>query len=460
MTREIEDRLRDAFTSGADQHIHAEPLPPARKTLRAIEETLPPAEKTLHAIRKILRAIGKTLSLAGKTLCAIGKALRAIWESILSIPTTVHDWYLRQTENVQETLHIVVTLSFFVPISASLVIFVIPWVTSLLGFHSGPFLMLVGDGNGVTLRATNTKAIIRGVELPPLPQDSARGPVDYLLAGNGKGRAFYVARRATFPQRGVSVTSFHRVEVYGDTNQTRTTSGEIPTVTGAAVGSFALSGDGSFLAYSLNGSPPAYGFDGEACGRNETQGFCPVARLVVVDLSTKSTRSWAVDGAERIDNLSWTADHRTLGFTVKSEVRVLDTAALGDTPVVGRTVARKEGVIAATISPDGRRMLVGRTRESGGDNPHALIIDEYSVADGVRTRTLITSMKIYGEPVPHWNLLRIDSTGEHLLIMSNRYPLSRLDNDLHENEITPLVSPNASDPNFSNFTSSPMSATW
>ncbi|GAA3122851.1 hypothetical protein [Streptosporangium carneum] len=460
MTREIEDRLRDAFASGVDQHIRAEPLPPARRTLRAIEETPPPAGRALHAVRKILRAVGEPLPPAGRILRAVGNAPRAAGESILSIPRAAHDWYEEQHEFIQMALFFVVFSSFIGASILSMKLFVNPWMNSLFGIHSGPGFVLVGDNHGVTLRNAQKGEIVDRVELPPVSQGSARGTVDHLLAGNGDGRVFYVAQRVTFGQREASVTSFHLVELYGERNRTHTTSGEIPTVTGAAVSSLALSGDGSHLAYSLNGSPPAYGFDGEACDRNETQGFCPVARLVVVDLSTKSTRSWAVDGAERIDNLSWTADHRTLGFTVKSEVRVLDTTAEGDTPVVGRTVARKEGVIAATISPDGRRMLVGRTRESGGDNPHALIIDEYSVADGVRTRTLITSMKIYGEPVPHWSLLRVDSTGDHLLFMSNRYPLSRLDNDLRENEVTPLLSPNASDPGFLNFVSPPMSATW
>lgn|GEM_PF-3857278 len=123
-------------------------------------------------------------------------------------------------------------------------------------------------------------------------------------------------------------------------------------------------------------------------------------------------------------------------YLTMSQARVLDTTAAGDTLKAGRTVVQGvDAPDAATISPDGHRMLVGRRHLSDGRGPHRYTIEEYSVVDGRKIGTLFGAEHA-GRSIPRWKPFQYDATGRHLLFTGNFYPLSRLDEN---GEVTVLV---------------------
>ncbi|WP_433351737.1 WD40 repeat domain-containing protein [Microtetraspora malaysiensis] len=285
------------------------------------------------------------------------------------------------------------------------------------------FLLTAGD-DGLSIHDGGTRKITERVAMPPTPKGNRLfNPGGYVLAGTGEGTTFYVAQSVTEPKTGVSATRFYRLRVDDRGKTAEMAPDVIPPVTGAgAVVSLAVTQDGARLAY---------GFQCAGMVR------CSGARLAIVDLTAGTTRSWSAD-AESIKSLSWAADARTLAFVADSEVRVLDTAAAGDTLAGSRVVVRGvESPVGAAINPDGRTIAVGGPfSQPDGEAPQRFSIEEYSVADGTRTRTLFTAENA-ARTVAKWTLIRYDATGRHLLIWGNVYPLSRLE----DGQATVLVRP-------------------
>ncbi|WP_436757632.1 hypothetical protein [Streptosporangium sp. V21-05] len=309
----------------------------------------------------------------------------------------------------------------------------------------GPRFLLVADNDGVTVRDARTGTVVDRVGVPRTPEGSFREPGGYLLAGTGEGAAFYVARSVTSRRTHVSTTRFHRVRVDKTGKVADLTRDVIPPVTGTAASSLAVTGDGTRLAYSL---------DGEVCGKDGTSRFCPGARLTVVDLPARTKRVWTTNAAGRIEHLSWAADRRTLGFVAKSEARVLDTAATGTTLAAARVVVGGQEVTAATISPDGRVMLVGRTEPPTGRTVHYRV-DEYPVTGGGGISGLITASRGDGKAA-RWSLIRYDVTGRHVLFMGDVFPLSRWD----DWKITTLVHHGPADPRLRDSPRQALEAAW
>lgn len=390
MSPRIEDRLRDAFAVGAEL-VRAETLRPAEEIVRA--KVIAPRRGLVMAIplaaALVVAVIGAVVVMAAGVRAPAGPAAKAI---------------------------------------------------------SGPRFMLTADNDGVTVRDAQTGKITSRVGLPRAPKGSFREPGGYLLAGTGEGTTFYVAQSVMSRQTQVNTTWFHRVRVDERGRVAELARDVIPAVTGTTASSLAVTGDGTQLAYSL---------DGKVCGKDKTLRFCPGARLTVVDLPAGTRRTWTTNAAGQIENLSWAADRRVLGFVVKSEARVLDTAAAGTTLAISRVVARGQEAKASAISPDGRSMLIGRTHLSDGRQPHRYTIDEYSVTDSRKIRTLL-SVDRHGKTIAWWNLIRYDATGRHLLIVGNFYPLSRLD----DGRVTPLLYHGPSDPHLSDSPPPAIAAAW
>jgi len=390
MSPRIEDRLRDAFAVGAEL-VRAEALRPAEETVRA-KVTAPRRGLVLAiplASALVVAVIGAVVVMTAGVRAPAGPAAKAL---------------------------------------------------------SGPRFLLAADNDGVTVRDAQTGKITGRVGLPRAPEGSLREPGGYLLAGSGEGTTFYVAQSVMSRQTQVSTTWFHRVRVDERGRVAELARDVIPAVTGTTASSLAVTGDGTQLAYSL---------DGKVCGQDRTLRFCPGARLTVVDLPAGTRRTWTTNVAGEIRNLSWAADRRVLGFVVKSEARVLDTAAAGTTLAVSRVVAPGQEATTSAISPDGRSMLIGRTHLSDGRQPHRYTIDEYSVTDGRKIRTLLSAHR-YGKTIAWWNLIRYDATGRHLLVVGNFYPLSRLD----DGRVTPLLYHGPSDPHLSDSSPPAIEAAW
>ncbi|GLW07389.1 hypothetical protein Misp01_25190 [Microtetraspora sp. NBRC 13810] len=310
---------------------------------------------------------------------------------------------------------------------------------------SGPSSLLVAGGDGVTVLDARTGKVRSRIGLPPAPEGSVREPGGYLLAGAGDGETFYIAQSVKSRSTQVSTTRFHRARIDARGRLTGLTRDVIPQVTGTTASSLAVTGDGTRLAYSL---------DGKVCGRGETVRFCPGARLTVVDLPTGTTRAWTTNTAGQIESLSWAADRRTLGLVVKAGARVLDTAAPGTTLAKSRVVAPGTEATTATISPDGIGILIGHTRSPDGGSQR-YTIDEYSIADGRRIRTLV-SRDHDGDVMARWNLMRYDATGRHLLFAGNFHPLSRLD----DGRVTPLIPQASPDPKLLGSAPPEVQAAW
>ncbi|MEV0595418.1 hypothetical protein [Nonomuraea cavernae] len=330
-----------------------------------------------------------------------------------------------------------------VPLAAALVVVVIGTVTAMVigattpagpAAYSltGPPFLLVADGDGVTVREARTGKVASRVGLPPVPEGSFREPGGYLLAGAGDGETFYIAQSVTSRGTQVSSTRFYRARVDERGRPAELVRDVIPQVIGTTASSLSVTGDGTRLAYSL---------DGKVCGQGTTVRFCPGAQLTVVDLPTGTTRTWTTNAAAQIESLSWAADRRLLGLVVRSEARVLDTTAPGATLAISRVVAPGEEATTSAISPDGRSMLIGHTQLSDGRQPHRYIIDEYSVTDGRKIRTLL-SRGSDGDVMARWDLIRYDGTGRHLLVAGNFDPLSRLD----DGRVTSLIHHGSPDP--------------
>ncbi|MFG1615744.1 hypothetical protein ACGFI3_23530 [Nonomuraea wenchangensis] len=291
---------------------------------------------------------------------------------------------------------------------------------------AGPRFLLIAGNDGVTVHDARTGKVTSRLGLPPTPQGSFREPGGYLLAGAGDGATFYVAQSVQSRETQVSSTRFYRARIDDQGKQAELVRDVIPEVTGTTASSLAVTSDGTRLAYSL---------DGKVCGQGKTLRFCPGAQLTVVDLPTGTTRRWTTNAAEQIESLSWTADRRTLGLVVKTEARILDTTAPGTALAAGQVIAAGTEATTSTISPDGRSMLIGHTRP-----PH-YTIDEYSVPDGRKIRTLVDRSHD-GDSMARWNLIRYDATGRHLLLGGNFEPLSRVD----DGRITPLIGPGTPQP--------------
>ncbi|GII94260.1 hypothetical protein [Sinosporangium siamense] len=392
MSPRIEDRLRDAFAVGAEL-VRAETLRPAEESVRA---------KVIAPRRGFVLAIPLAAALGVAVIGAV----------------------------------VVTVAGIHAPAPAG------PAAKTL----SGPRFLLAAHNDGVTVRDAQTGKITGRVELPRTPEGIRREPGGYLLAGTGEGTTFYVAQSVTSRQTQVSITWFHRVRVDERGRVAELARDVIPAVTGTTASSLAVTGDGTQLAYSL---------DGKVCGKDKTLRFCPGAQLTVVDLPAGTRRTWTTNAAEQIRNLSWAADRRVLGFVVKSEARVLDTAAAGTTLAGSRVVAPGQEAKTSAISPDGRSMLIGRTHLSDGRQPHRYTIDEYSVTDGRKIRTLLSADR-HGKTIAWWNLIRYDATGRHLLVVGNFYPLSRLD----DGRVTPLLYHGPSDPHLSNSPPPAIEAAW
>ncbi|WP_405148758.1 hypothetical protein OG589_12235 [Sphaerisporangium sp. NBC_01403] len=390
MSPRIENRLRDAFAVGAEL-VRAETLRPAEETVRA--KVIAPRHKLVLAVplaaALVVVVIGAVVVMVAGVRAPAGPAAKALL---------------------------------------------------------GPRFLLAADNDGMTVRDAQTGKITGRVGLPRAPEGSLREPGGYLLAGTGEGTTFYVAQSVTSRQTQVSTTWFHRVRVDERGRVAELARDVIPAVTGTTASSLAVTGDGTQLAYSL---------DGKVCGQDKTLRFCPGARLTVVDLPAGTRRTWTTNAAGQIRNLSWAADHRVLGFVVKSEARVLDTAAAGTTLAISRVVAPGQEATTSAISPDGRSMLIGRTHLSDGRQPHRYTIDEYSVTDGRKIRTLLSADR-YGMTIAWWNLIRYDATGRHLLVVGNFYPLSRLD----DGQVTPLLYHGPSDPHLSDSSPPAIEAAW
>lgn len=286
------------------------------------------------------------------------------------------------------------------------------------------FLLTAGD-DGLSIRDGDTGEITERVAMPPARKGLRLfNPGGYVLAGTGEGTTFYVAQSVTEPRTMASTTRFHRLRVDDQGRTAEIAPDVIPPVTGAVVASMAVTQDGTRLAYAFHGEP---------CAKSSP---CPGDRLAVVDLTSGKTRSWSAEATQSITSLSWAADGRTLAFVADSEVRVLDTAAARDTLAGSRVVVRGvEAPVGAAISPDGQTVAVGSPfSPPAGEAPQRFSIEEYAVADGARTRTLVTAENT-ARTVARWTLIRYDATGRHLLIMGNMYPLSRLE----DGQVTVLV---------------------
>ncbi|MEU4405846.1 hypothetical protein AB0F88_15070 [Streptosporangium sp. NPDC023963] len=397
MSPRIEDRLRDAFAAGAGL-VRAEALRPDEDAVRV--ETAP---------RR--RGLALTVPLVAALL-------------VVAVSVAVPAW-MRGPAAVEPTVE--------------------PTAKPTTEVSPGPRFLLVADDDGVTVRDALTGTVIDRVGVPRTPEGSFRDPGGYLLAGTGEGTAFYVARSVTSRRTHVSTTRFHRVRVDEMGKVADLTRDVIPAVTGTAASSLAVSGDGARLAYSL---------DGRACGEDRTSLLCPGARLAVVDLLAGTTRVWTTDAVERIEHLSWAADRRTLGFVAKSEARVLDTAAAGTTLAAARVVAGGQEVTAATISPDGRTMLVGRTQSRMGRVSHYRI-DEYPVTGGGKISGLVAA-SLGDRTAARWRLIRYDITGRHVLFMGDVFPLSRWD----DWKITALVHRGPGDPRSKSSPRQALGAAW
>ncbi|WP_157530411.1 hypothetical protein [Microtetraspora niveoalba] len=299
-----------------------------------------------------------------------------------------------------------------------------------------PFLLTAGD-DGLSIRDAVTGKITERVAMPPTPKGNRLfNPGGYVLAGTGEGTTFYVAQSVTEPGTMVSTTRFYRLRVDDRGKTAEMAPDVIPPVTGAGpVVSLAVTQDGARLAYGF-----------QCAGKVR----CSGARLAIVDLAADKTRSWSADASESIKSLSWAADARTLAFVAGSEVRVLDTAAAGDTLAGSRVVVRGvESPVGVAISPDGGTIAVGGPfSQPDGEAPQRYSIEEYSVADGTRTRTLFTAENT-ARTVAKWTLIRYDATGRHLLIWGNVYPLSRLEDGQATVLVRPPVHPDPESPDAS-----------
>lgn len=141
-------------------------------------------------------------------------------------------------------------------------------------------------------------------------------------------------------------------------------------------------------------------------------------------------------------------------FRDEVRARVLDTAVAGTTLAAGRVVAGGQEVTAATISPDGRTMLIGRTQPPMGRVQHYRI-DEYPVTGGGRIRGLVTASRGDGVAA-RWSLIRYDATGQHVLFMGDVFPLSRWD----DWRITALAHHGPADPRLRGSPRQAMGAAW
>ncbi|MFG6200041.1 hypothetical protein [Nonomuraea sp. JJY05] len=329
-----------------------------------------------------------------------------------------------------------------VPLAAALVVVVIGTVAAMVAGTGGttptrpatqtlggPRFLLIAGNDGVTVHDARTGKVASRLGLPPTPEGSFREPGGYLLAGAGDGETFYIAQSVKSRETQVSSTRFYRARVDEQGKPAELVPDVIPKVIGTTASSLAVTGDGTRLAYSL---------DGKVCGQGKTLRFCPGAQLTVVDLPTGTTRTWTTN-AGQIQSLSWAADRRTLGLMVKSEARVLDTTASGTTLAASQVIAPGDDATTSTINPDGRSMLIGHTQLSDGRQPHRYTIDEYSIRDGRKIRTLL-SRSHDGNSIARWNLIRYDGTGNHLLLAGNFDPLSRVD-DGRVTSLIPLGSP-------------------
>jgi hypothetical protein len=294
----------------------------------------------------------------------------------------------------------------------------------------GPRFLLIARNDRVTVHDARTGNVASRLELPPTPKGSFREPGGYLLAGAGDGKTFYVAQSVKSHKTQTNSTRIFRARIDEQGRAAELALDVIPKMIGTAVSSLAVTSDGTRLAYSL---------DGKVCGRGKALRFCPGAQLTVVDLLAGTMRTWTTN-AGQIESLSWAADRRTLGLVVKAEVRVLDTTAPGTTLAASRIIASGTEVTTATINPDGRGMLIGHTRPSGGGQPQRYTVDEYSVPDGRKIRTLM-SRSHDGDSMARWSLIRYDGTGRHLLLAGSVDPLSRVD----DGRVTPLIRPGSPD---------------
>ncbi|MFI6396251.1 hypothetical protein ACIBHY_36310 [Nonomuraea sp. NPDC050547] len=331
-----------------------------------------------------------------------------------------------------------------VPLAAALVVVVIGTVAAIVAgtggttptgpaTHTltGPRFLLIADNDGVTVHDARTGKAASRLELPPTPERSFREPGGYLLAGAGDGATFYIAQSVKSRETQVSSTRFYRARVDEQGKPAELVRDVIPKVIGTTASSLAVTSDGTRLAYSL---------DGKVCGQGKTLRFCPGAQLTVVDLPASRTRTWTTNIAGQIESLSWAADRRTLGLVVKSEARVLDTTASGTTLGTSQVIAQGKEATASAINPNGRSMLIGHIQLSNGRQPHRYTIDEYSVPDGRKLRTLL-SRDHDGNEGGRWSLIRYDGTGHHLLLAGNFDPLSRVD----DGRVTPLIRPGSPD---------------
>ncbi|WP_433418534.1 hypothetical protein ACQP1V_02850 [Microtetraspora malaysiensis] len=363
MTERIEQQLRDAFAAGAE-------------LVRV--ETLRPADSALRPETRLRRRKSLVLAPVMAAMAVVVASFAAM--AVFGAPPPV---------STQEG-----------------------------GLASGPRYLLTAGKDGLAIHDAHNGKITDRVTMPSTPKGITRGvPGGYLLTGTGRGTTFYVAQSVKSHTTMVSTTWFYRLRVDDRGKVAEVTRDVIAPVIGDAVSSIAITDDGTRLAYGL---------DGKVCGAGKTLRFCPGARLVVVDLPGRTTRSWTTNAFGNIWSLSWAADRRTLGFAVASEVRVLDTASAGETLKNSHTVVRDvDAPTGVAISPDGHMILIGTPN---GERSGRSSIGEYSVTDGRKIRTVF-SADHSGSTGALWTLIRYDATGKHLLIKGNVHPLSRLDGD-------------------------------
>ncbi|SDI55539.1 WD40 repeat domain-containing protein [Nonomuraea jiangxiensis] len=355
----------------------------------------------------------------------------------------VHAETLRSTDRVPRSRPRLRKFLLPAPILAALAVVLVVSFAALAGFgapppvgteESGPRYLLTAGNNGLAIRDALNGRITDRVTMPPAPQGITRGlPGGYLLTGTGQGTTFYVAQSVTSLKTMVTTTWFYRLRADSRGKLAELTRDVIAPVVGESVSSIAITNDGTRLAYSI---------DGKVCGKDKTLRFCPGAQLVVVDLPGGTpTRTWTTNANGNIWSLSWAADRRRLAFAVTSEVRVLDTAAPGETLKNSHTVVRDASTsTAVAISPDGRTILVGGASSPRGGESQRYSIGEYSVPDGKRIRAIFSG-EHSGNTAAQWTLIRYDSTGRHLLVKGNFQPLSRLDGD----RTTVLIRPKTPD---------------
>ncbi|GII80637.1 hypothetical protein Sru01_56190 [Sphaerisporangium rufum] len=247
-----------------------------------------------------------------------------------------------------------------------------------------PRFMMTADDDGVKIRDTRTGAVVTDVAPPVLPKHR-RGD-EYVVAGNGTGTLFYVARSGAKP--GSRPTGrIYRIQVSERGKGFKWESDVVPPILGQ-VATMAVSADGTHLAYSVDG------------------------RIAVVDVATKVTRTWTTGLPYPIFDLSLTADGRTLALSDANKTWLLDVSGPGGLLSQARVLGIPTTMGGVAISPDGARVLAGPMRA-----PDALdySIDEYATTGGGRRIRSVFAIRLHR--TTGWlGVLQYDAGGSQALV--------------------------------------------